>query len=50
MEILIFLLRFYLKSRLRSEAVGIPLRTASAMGYAFITLLRSHRHRFVFIS
>ncbi len=46
---LIFPLGFYLKGRLRSEATGILLGTASAMGfaaletmgYAFVTLLRS---------
>ncbi|MEH1943135.1 MAG: hypothetical protein V7L01_23340 [Nostoc sp.] len=51
MEILIF-------PFLRLEAVGIPLETASAMGFAaletmdsaFITPSRSHRNLLIFIS
>ncbi|MEH2419573.1 MAG: hypothetical protein V7K48_01075 [Nostoc sp.] len=57
-EILIFPLGFYLKSHLSLSAVGRPLETAFAIGfaaletigYALITLLRSHGNLFVFIS
>lgn len=58
MEILILPLGFYLKGRLSLKRGGIRLETASAIsftaletiGYAFITLLRSHGNLLVFIS